>query len=112
MTLVINYVVGEDISWERMELMDKLSLVGRFMGKSVSVRAVCKWVEDYWLGDLGVVPEVEGLARGWYAFNFHHEDHLLRVLNHNWFFEQVLVFLKRWHPHFDASHERVDLVPT
>ena len=55
---------------------------------------------------------MEGLARGWYAFNFHLEDHLLWVLQHNWSFEQALVLLKRWHLHFDASIERVDLVPT
>ena len=56
MTFIINYVVGEDISWERMELMDKLSFVGRFTGKLVPVRAVCKWVKDCWSEDLGVVP--------------------------------------------------------
>ena len=39
---------GEDISWERMEMMDKHTLVCRFMGKSVSVRSVNKWVEDCW----------------------------------------------------------------
>ena len=49
---------------------------------------------------------------GWYAFNFQFEEHLLWVLNHNWLYEQASVLLKRWHPLFDASRERVDIVPT
>ena len=46
------------------------------MGKTLSVRAVNSWVNDYSMGDLGVVPKVDGLARGWFAFNFEREEHL------------------------------------
>lgn len=47
---------------------------------------------------------------GWFAFNFQSEEHLLWVLNQNWSFDQSSLLLKRWHPLFDASRERVDLV--
>ena len=70
MTLIINYTMGEDISWDTMELLDKFTLVGRFMRKSLSIRAMNKWVEDCWMQELGIIPIVEGLAWGWYAFNF------------------------------------------
>ena len=54
---------------------------------------------------------MEGLARGWYAFNFVNEEHLIWVLSRNWFFEQASVLLKCWHPMFDTSRERVEQVP-
>ena len=79
--------MGEDISWDLMETLDKFTLVGRFMGKTMSVKAVNKWVEDCWMGELGSVPVMEGLVRGWFAFNFQIEEHLLWVLNRNWSFE-------------------------
>ena len=56
MNLDINYAVGEEISWERMERMDKLTLVGRFLGKSVSIRTVNKWAQDCWSAEMGKVP--------------------------------------------------------
>ena len=40
------------------------------------------------------VPEVEGLARGWFAFNFQNEDHLIWLLNLNRSFEHASVLLK------------------
>ena len=55
------------------ELMAKITLVGHFVGKTVSVWIVSKWVEEGWKADLGADPEVEGLARGWFAFNFQSE---------------------------------------
>lgn len=48
MNLVINYTPQENIGWERIELMAKLTLVGRFVGKTVYVRTVVKWAEECW----------------------------------------------------------------
>ena len=47
------------------------------------------------MGELGAVSIVEGLARGWFAFDFEKEEHLNWVLNRNWSFEQALVLLKK-----------------
>ena len=76
MTPIISYTVGEDISWESMETLVNFTLVGRFMGKTLSVRAVNSWVNDCSMGDVGMVPKVDGLARGWFSFNFKCEEHL------------------------------------
>ena len=76
MTPIISYIFGEDISWESMETLVNFTLVGCFMEKILSVRAVNSWVNDYSMGDLGVVPKVDGLARGWFSFNFEREEHL------------------------------------
>ena len=76
MTPIISYIVGEDISWESMETLVNFTLVGSFMEKTLSVRAVNSWVNDCSMGDLGVVPKVDGLVRGWFALNFKREEHL------------------------------------
>lgn len=70
MTQVINYTIGEDIGWDRIELMANLMLVGRFVGRTISVQTVVKWAEDCWQEAMGAAPKVEGLARKWFAFNF------------------------------------------
>ena len=57
--------------------MNRLTLVGRFLGKTVSIRLVNKWAQDCWAAMIGESPEVEGLVRGWYAFNFVNEEHLI-----------------------------------
>ena len=60
---------------------------------------------------LGEVPELEGPIRGWFALNFSQPDHVKWVLDRNWSFDQNPVLLKPWIPSFDASRERVDLMP-
>ena len=62
--------MDEVISLDIMETLDKFTLVERFMGKIMSVKAVNNWVADCWLGELGAVPTVEGLARAWFSFKF------------------------------------------
>jgi len=108
---VKNYVVGEDIAWDSVLQMAKLTLVGRVMGRNFSRKTVADWVEGNWKPLLGYAPVVVMLNRGWFAFKFIKEEELRRVLNMNWHLNHSPVLLKPWHPLFDASRERVDVIP-
>ena len=68
-------------------------------------------MEACWSEALGEVLEVEGLTCGCYAFNFKQQEHVQWVLDRNWSLDHTLVLLKPWISSFDASRERVDVVP-
>lgn len=51
------------------------------------------------------------LCLNWFAFNFLSIEHALWVLNRNWSWDHCPVLLKPWHPMFNASRERLDIVP-
>jgi len=106
-----NYAVGEDIDLGSVLQLSKTTLVGRVLGHSHSRRTVAAWVEDKWKPLLGYVPAVVLLNRGWFAFKFKSEEELSQILNQNWQMNHVPVLMKRWHPRFDASRERVDESP-
>jgi len=108
---VPNYAIGEDVELGSVIQMCKLTLVGRVLGHNFSRRTVVDWVEEKWKPLIGTVPVVEILNRGWFAFNFKGEEELLRILNANWHLNRVPVLMKRWHPLFDASRERVEESP-
>jgi len=69
------------------------------------------WVEGNWKKALGYTFGVEMLNRGWFALNFQREEELRWVLNKSWHLDHSPVLLKQWHPLFDASRERVDVIP-
>jgi len=106
-----NYAVGEDIDLGSVLQMSKNTLVGRVLGQSFSRRTVVAWVEEKWKPLLGSVPVVVVLNRGWFAFKFKCEEELIRILNQYWHLNHAPVLMKRWHPRFDASRERVDESP-
>ena len=108
---VKNYAVGEDIAWGSVLQMAKFTLVGRVLGRNFCRKTVADWVEEHWKGLLGYSPVVVMLNRGWFAFNFFKEEDLRRVLNKNWHLNHSPMLLKPWHPLFDASRERVDVIP-
>ena len=74
--------------------MASLTVVGNIIGKNVSIPVIEKWITDSWVGHLGVIPELEVLTRGWFAFNFSLQEHVDWVLARNWTVEQCLVLLK------------------
>jgi len=106
-----NYAVGEDIDLGSVLQMSKTTLVGRVLGQTFSRRTVVAWVEEKWKPLIGSVPVVVILNRGWFAFKFNSEEELKRILNLNWHLNHAPVLMKRWHPMFDASRERVDESP-
>lgn len=108
---VKSYAVGEDIAWGSVLQMAKLTLVGKVMGRNFSRKTVAGWVEGNWKPLLRYTPVVVMLNRGWFAFKFIKEEELRRVLNMNWHLNHSPVLLKPWHPLFDASRERVDVIP-
>ena len=91
--------------------MASFTMVGKIIGKNVLMNVIEKWIKDEWVEELGEVPELKGLTRGWFALNFFQQDHVNWVLARNWSLEQCPVLLKMWNPTFDASHEWVDVIP-
>ena len=108
--MACSYALGEDIRWSQIVYMTSLIVVGKIIGKNVSILVIKKWLTDSWAGHLGVIPELEGLTRGWFALNFAQQEHVDWVLARNWTIKQCPVLLKLWTPTFDASYERVDKV--
>ena len=51
------------------------------------------------------------LSRGWFAINLAKEEDLRWIQNKSWHIDHSPVLLKPWHPLFDASKERVDVIP-
>ena len=66
--------------------------------------------EENLVETLGTTPAVVALTKGWFAFNFSQAEHLQWVLSRNWNLDHTPLLLKPWHPLFDASRERVDVV--
>ena len=56
--------------------MASFTMVGKIIGKNVSMTIIEKWIKDEWAEELGEVPELEGLIRGWFALNFSQQDHV------------------------------------
>jgi len=81
------------------------------MGQHFAHKTVIEWADLNWREEVGYVPEVVTLTRGWFAFKFLIEDHLRWVLNKNWSLDHTPLLLKPWSPLFDASRERVDMIP-
>jgi len=108
--LIRNMALGEDVEIQEVVQMSKITLVGRVNGRSFALGTILKWVEEAW-GFLGFLPEVVELSRKWYAFTFHSENHAQQVLRKNWSIQSSPILLKPWTPLFDASRERVDIVP-
>ena len=90
--------------------MALLTVVGKVIGKNVTIPVIENWIKSSCAEQLGVIPELEGLTRGWFALNFTQQEHVNWVLAWNWTIDQCHVLLKSWTPTFDASHERVDEV--
>jgi len=105
------YAVGEDVDWNNILQMTKLTLVGKVIGRFFARRTVISWVERFWKAEIGYSPVVDLLTRGWFAVTFAKEEDLSKILNKSWSLDHSPVLLKKWHPMFDASIERVDIIP-
>jgi len=105
------YAVGEDVEWDSILQMSKLTLVGKVIGRFFARKTIVRWVERFWKVEIGYSPVVDLLTRGWFAVTFTKEEDLAKILNKSWSLDQSPVLLKKWHPMFDARIERVDLIP-
>ena len=109
--LVRNYAVGEDLVWDNILKMSKCSLVGRVLGRNFSDKTIQAWATVSWGKHFGYVPEVELLNRGWFAINMQTEEDAGWLLSKCWHIDHSPVLMKPWNPLFDASKERVDIIP-
>jgi len=102
--------LGEDVAIQKVVQMTKLTLVGRVNGRVFALRTISNWMKDAW-SFLGYVPEVVELCRNWVAFYFHSEEQAQLILRQNWSIDGSPMLIKPWSPLFDASRERVDIIP-
>jgi len=102
--------LGEDVEMQEVVQMAKVTLVGRVNGRSFALGTILNWVKETW-GFLGYMPEVDELSRKWYAFTFRLEEQAQMILRKNWSIQSSPMLLKPWTPMFDASRERVDIIP-
>ena len=63
--------------------MASLTVVGKIIGKNVSIPVIENWMKNFWVEHLGEIPELEGLTRGWFALNFTQQEHVSWVLARN-----------------------------
>ena len=109
--LVRKYVVGEDLAWDNILKMSKCTLVGRVLGRNFSEKTIQAWASVSWSTHFGYVPEIELLNRGWFAINLQKEEDCGWLLSKCWHLDHSPVLMKPWNPLFDASKERVDIIP-
>ena len=64
--------------------MASFTMVGKIIGKNCSMAVIENWIKDVWADELGEVPKLEGLTRGWFALNFTQQAHVIWVLERNW----------------------------
>ena len=54
--------------------MAKSTLVGRVLGRNFAKKTIQDWAAASWGTQLGYVPVVEMLNRGWFAVNLEKEE--------------------------------------
>ena len=80
--MVRNYAVGEDLAWDSVMKMAKCTLVGRAVGRNFAQNTIQEWAVASWGTQLGYVPVVEELNRGWFAINLEKEADLSWIQSH------------------------------
>jgi len=105
-----NLVLGEEVEIQHVIQMSKQTLVGRVNGRVFAIGTVYNWMKEEW-GFLGYVPEVIELNRKWFAFTFQTKEQAQSILRRVWSIQNSPMLLKPWSPMFDASRERVDIIP-
>lgn len=102
---------GEDIPMG--EVVDKANrvLVGHVQGRAYSATRLTNWVQEIWGGILQELPEVQSLARGWFALHFSKAEYTDLILAKYWHIEMTPVLLKRWSPLFDPEWEQIGAGP-
>ena len=74
--------------------MAKCTLVGRVMGRNFAKKTVQDWARVSWGEQLGYVPVVEMLNRGWFTINLTKEEDLKWILRKSWHIDHTFVLLK------------------
>ena len=69
------------------------------------------WAAASWGKQLGYALGVRELNRGWFAVNLEKEADLRWIQSQCWHIDHSPLLLKPWSPLFDASRERVDVLP-
>ena len=67
-------VVGEDIAINQILDLSRHTLVRKFTGRRVRMDCLLRWIEENWGLELGYIPIVHLLARGWLGFVFRKEE--------------------------------------
>ena len=77
----LNFVVGRDIYFDRIEALCSRALIGRLEYASLDKKQWFEWATAQWKPLLTYVPAISLLVRGWIVFVFLEEAHATFVLN-------------------------------
>ena len=103
----LQFVVGRDIYFNRVEALSSRALIGRLEYASLDKKQWFEWASEKWKPLLTYVPAISLLVRGWIVFVFLEDGHTTSLLNKIWRVEKGSLVLDRWHVHFDPVRERV-----
>lgn len=107
----LTIIFGEDIQMG--EVADKANtvLVGHVRGRADTVERLTSWVKEIWGSTFKELPEVQNLARRWFALHFFKANYIELVLAKYWHIEMAPVLLKCWSPSFDLDREQIGVGP-
>ena len=91
--------------------MENQTLVGRESKITFSLKFMVAWMHRAWKEQLGYVPEIVELNRNWVDFIFLQPEHTKWALGKPYSVNNSPLLLKPWSPLFDASKDRMDIIP-
>lgn len=100
-------VVGENFRLEQILDLNEKTLVGKYLGKRVSMEQLNLWIQQTWLPLLGNFLSFHILAHGWLGFLFRTKEETMSIPNGSWFMDSSFSSIKPWHPLFDEKEKFV-----
>jgi hypothetical protein len=64
-----------------------------------------------WKEHLGYIHEIVELNMNWFDSTFQQSEHSKWALGKPWSINNSPLLLKPWSPRFDASKEKIDIIP-
>ena len=86
---------GEDVGLNEIELMNAMTLFGRFGGSKYKSEGLNLWVANSWKDVISQMPAVYLLPRGWITFKFLSEEDVPTVLAGVWRWDKTGLLIKR-----------------
>jgi hypothetical protein len=90
----VSLVVGKDMQVEQVAYLLGNALVGKFIGRRMSLDSLSRWTQLQWSTMLENGSIFHLLERGWIGFIFHSEVDTSEILKGQWLFDHSLLSLK------------------
>jgi len=101
----ISLVVGKVFWVEKIELLSRKTLVGKFLGHRVSMSHLSEWIQLEWLPILEYGPIFNFLTIHSFEFIFKCDKDTLKIIKGYWFLDRDCMSIKSWRPYFNTKEE-------